>query len=115
MELYHAARAPARPFIVTPYRPGADGVMLPDEPSACPWAASGETCCLGVEHWRHRKTGPCHPLLVLGCEDHARAFTLYPCGHVPYGRALVAPVREDGALLSRPTYLDQFCLTEVSR
>jgi len=33
------------------------------------------------------------------CRRHGQAFTLYPPGHVPYGRRLVAPVGPDGKLL----------------
>lgn len=49
-----------------------------------------------VNHWRARKTGPEHPLLVARCDVHQHAFTLYPPGHVPYGRRALAPVRPDG-------------------
>ncbi len=57
-------------------------------------------CQLVVNHWRPRKTGPEHPLLVMTCRTHKVSFTLYPHGHVPYGRTRVAPVAEDGAVLS---------------
>jgi hypothetical protein len=41
---------------------------------------------------------------VLACATHGRHFTLYPCGHVPYGRESVAPVGLDGqALLTAAT------------
>jgi hypothetical protein len=30
------------------------------------------------------------------CRTHRRAFTLYPLGHIPYGRVAVAPVGLDG-------------------
>jgi hypothetical protein len=36
---------------------------------------------------------------VLHCRTHRRAFTLYPLGHLPYGRLAVAPVGLDGELL----------------
>ena len=41
-------------------------------------------------------TGPCFPLRVMRCHAHGRYFTLYPRGHVPYGREAVAPVAPDG-------------------
>jgi hypothetical protein len=88
-----------RPFIVTAYVSGDDGRMIPERPRACPWAPTSDGCRIDVEHWRPRKTGPEHPLLVVSCRDHGRAFTLYPCGHVPYGRVAIAPVREDGTPL----------------
>jgi hypothetical protein len=86
--------------MVTPYVADTDGRMIPERPRACPWAPAGVECRMVVEHWRPRKTGPEHALLVMSCRDHRRAFTLYPCGHVPYGRVAVAPVREDGVPLS---------------
>jgi len=51
---------------------------------------------LVVHHLRERKTGPQIPVTVVQCRTHRRAFTLYPLGHVPYGRLAVAPVRLDG-------------------
>ncbi len=73
--------------------------MVPAWPDGCPFAALDETCRLVVNHWRERSTGPEHRLLVLECKVHGHAFTIYPCGHVPYGRVAVAPVSEDGQLL----------------
>lgn len=39
--------------------------------------------------------------MVRWCSTHGHGFTVYPLGHVPYGRRLVAPVSEDGSLLRR--------------
>jgi hypothetical protein len=78
--------------------------MIPERPWACPWAPTNYRCQIVVEHWRPRKTGPEHPVLVVSCRDHRRAFTLYPCGHVPYGRVAVAPVREDGTPVSNANW-----------
>ena len=36
---------------------------------------------------------------VLQCRTHGRAFTLYPLGHIPYGRLAIAPVGLDGQVL----------------
>lgn len=36
---------------------------------------------------------------VTRCRTHRRAFTLYPLGHVPYGRLAVAPVTLDGQVV----------------
>lgn len=58
-----------------------------------------EACVLVVHHVRERKTGPRIPVTVLQCRTHRRAFTLYPLGHLPYGRLAVAPVGLDGELL----------------
>ena len=70
-------------------------------------AATGdEACVLAVHHVRERKTGPRIPVTVLQCQTHGRAFTLYPLGHLPYGRLAIAPVGLDGELL-RTTEGDQ--------
>jgi hypothetical protein len=38
---------------------------------------------------------------VVECKTHGVCFTLYPPGHVPYGRVAVAPVGADGHELER--------------
>lgn len=53
-------------------------------------------CRIRVDHWRPRKTGPCFALCVVECVTHGHIFTLYPPGHLPYGRVAVAPVTSDG-------------------
>ena len=85
------------PFVITPHV-AEDGVfeaVLPDE-GPCR-DRDGEPCSLGVHHLRPRKTGPCFPLTVMRCRTHGLAFTLYPPGHVPYGRQAIAPVALDGS------------------
>jgi hypothetical protein len=48
---------------------------------------------------------------VAQCRTHRRAFTLYPLGHVPYGRLAIAPVTLDGQVVlstqSEPTAGDR--------
>lgn len=51
---------------------------------------------------RGRKTGPCFPIAVVECVTHHVRFTLYPSGHIPYGRDRVAPVTPDGQVLRVP-------------
>jgi hypothetical protein len=86
--------------MVTPYVADAEGVMVATMPSMCPrHEAGGAPCSLWVDHHRDRKTGPCFPLAVVLCGRHRKAFTLYPLGHVPYGRVAVAPVTSSGALV----------------
>ena len=69
-------------------------------PRSCLHATIGdEACVLVVHHKRERKTGPQISVTVLQCRTHRRAFTLYPLGHIPYGRLAVAPVGLDGELL----------------
>lgn len=55
-------------------------------------------CRLYAHHDRARKTGPCFPIRIMCCRTHERCFTLYPPGHVPYGRQALAPVAPDGSL-----------------
>jgi hypothetical protein len=62
-----------------------------------------------VDHVRERKTGPCFPLTVLACGRHGVGFTLYPPGHVPYGRVQVVPVAPDGrAIVDLPRGAEAF-------
>ncbi len=65
-------------------------------PEQCPLGADGSGCCVGVHGHRVRKTGPKIPLLVARCSQHRVSFTVYPPGHVPYGRTAVAPVDLQG-------------------
>jgi len=51
---------------------------------------------VGVHDSRPRKTGPQIPLVVARCHRHGVSFTVYPPGHVPYGRTAVAPVDLQG-------------------
>lgn len=62
--------------------------MLPER---CPLGADGSACRVGIHHHRARKTGPRIPLAVARCRQHRVTFTVYPPGHVPYGRAAVVP------------------------
>lgn len=69
-------------------------------PQSCVHASHGDSACeLVVHHQRARKTGPQIPVTVMQCRTHRRAFTLYPLGHIPYGRVAVAPVGLDGEVL----------------
>ena len=72
-------------------------------PDRCPHASDEPSGCrVKVHHERERKTGPCFPLTVARCATHGHAFTLYPPGHVPYGRKSVVPASVDeGRLLLR--------------
>lgn len=92
-----AGRTSRTSFLVTAYRPGDEGILVPDTPTQGPCAgADSRSCDLSFHHNRERKTGPCFALAVLRCRTHRRAFTLYPPGHVPYGRKRIAPVAENG-------------------
>lgn len=98
MDPCHALRLRARAsFIITPYQADECGVLRPIVPDQCRGAVDdGRPCDLHVHHWRGRKTGPEFPLLVMECRAHGMAFTLYPPGHVPYGRCPIVPVDLQG-------------------
>jgi hypothetical protein len=69
-------------------------------PTRCPWCpGSHEDCRVKGHGHRERKTGPGFPLVVARCSVHGHAFTIYPLGHVPYGRRAVAPATTDGEVL----------------
>lgn len=82
----------SRGFVVVAYGADDDGCMVPVKPEQCllklACKVEGE-CKIGEAGWRERKTGPCHPLQIVRCRAHGLGFTLYPEGHVPYGRAPV--------------------------
>ncbi len=91
------AGSASRPFVVSPYHADEQGVLVPELPTCCiHWNPGGEACDLVVDHLRDRKTGPQFPLTVMRCRAHQCAFTIYPPGHVPYGRHRVAPVDLEG-------------------
>ena len=89
-------------FVVTTYRFATDGEPIPDMPTTGPcreW--DGRPCRIEHHHQRERTTGPRFSLTVVLCKAHRRAFTLYPPGHVPYGRRAIAPVASDGGPVRR--------------
>ena len=95
------ANAGPRPFVTVAYVPGRTAALEPAVmPQSCLHASKGDPACvLVVHHLRERKSGPQIPVTVLQCRMHRRAFTLYPLGHVPYGRVAIAPVGLDGEVL----------------
>src|SRR4051812_22156704 len=91
----------ARPFATVAYVPGGAAVLEPAVmQQSCVHASPGDPACvLVVHHVRERKAGPQIPVTVAQCRTHRRGFTLYPLGHVPYGRLAVAPVTLDGQVV----------------
>ena len=72
-------------------------VWMPDR---CLLSLSGfeGACRIGGAGWRDRTTGPRHRLRKVRCKTHQKAFTLYPVGHVPYGReAMLCQVEGAGS------------------
>ena len=57
------------------------------------------SCRVRVHGIRERKTGPEFPLVVIRCTTHGRSHTLYPPGHVPYGRVAIVQVDPSGQLI----------------
>ncbi len=72
--------------------------MAATVPEWCLVGSRGE-CRLRVDYYRERATGPCFALAVVACRKHRGRFTLYPPGHVPYGRVAMAPASASGAVI----------------
>ncbi len=90
-----------RPFLCAPYVTEGGGRPRPVEGlERCPLASAGEACELTRHSFRDRKTGPEFALRIFYCATHRRHFTVYPPGHVPYGRQAVAPVDERGRVVA---------------
>jgi len=87
--------------VTVAYVPDGEARLVPAVmPPSCVHASPGDPACVLVAHHRReRKAGPQVPVTVMQCRTHRRAFTLYPLGHVPYGRLAVAPVTLDGQVL----------------
>ena len=95
----HLIRNNARFFLNVPYDLREGQELLVDIPPRCPhWKSGCDECDVKGNGWRPRKTGPCHPLRRVKCR-HGAGYTLYPPGHYPHGRSLVAPVSPDGELV----------------
>lgn len=88
------------PFATTTYEADKEAVLRPVLPSRCVYATGAETCSMFVDHYRARKSGPRFPIAVVGCSAHPQGrYTLYPPGHVPYGREAAVPSSPSGGLL----------------
>lgn len=87
-----------------PYFVGERGEWQPGlMPTRCPMAPTEDgPCQICLDHRRRRKTGPEFPIAVLACSTHDIRFTLYPSGHVPYGRERVVAVTPAGDAVSAP-------------
>lgn len=98
--LPQAHRARKSIFATAPYEADESGVLVAVLPERCALAGPGERCSLFVDHYRPRKTGPCFPLAVVGCCVHpGRRYTLYPPGHIPFGRQAAVSCSSTGPLL----------------
>jgi hypothetical protein len=82
----------------------ASGRLVAQRPAHGPCQRTESACRLVRDHERPRKTGPCFGVLVLRCQVHKLGFTLYPPGHVPYGRqALITLAPDGGRIHGRPS------------
>ncbi|MBI2565619.1 MAG: hypothetical protein HYV63_01125 [Candidatus Schekmanbacteria bacterium] len=89
-------------MLIVSYHARAGGVLLPDLPPVCAaHGADAHDCRIAVHHLRPRVAGPGFPLVVAQCRTHRLTFTLYPPGHVPYGRSAVVPIAVDGKRIQR--------------
>ncbi len=86
-----------QPFISSPYVADAQGRMRPAVAVAqCLKASSDEPCDVVGHGYRKRKAGPEFPIATRHCREHSCYFTVYPFGHVPYGRMAMAPIEVSG-------------------
>lgn len=85
-----------RPFVTTPHHVSEDGVTA-EVPTRGPCWSDGSPCRISVHHARDRTTGPTWGwVAVVRCRSHRKAFTVYPPGHVPYGRVPLVVLAPDG-------------------
>ena len=96
-------------YVATPYTADSDGIYTAELPTRCPRPPlPGQPCDITVNHRRERKTGPCIPLFVVHCATHKISFTLYPPGHVPYGRKSITAIALDESPCINTTGKDRF-------
>lgn len=74
----------------------AEGELLLPVPGRCPQGADGSPCEVRAHARRERKSGPEHALAVCRCHAHRVSFTIYPPGHVPYGRIAIVAADSEG-------------------
>ncbi len=103
-----SADSTTRFFVCSPYSLNeSTGKFECETPDKCPLGitkGNHEACKIACNHHRNRKTGPRIPLAVLECNIHNSYFTVYPPGHVPYGRkALVSDIALDGCHVKSET------------
>lgn len=98
-----------RIYVATPYAADPDGIFTAALPTRCPLPPHPDhPCDIEFNYRRERKTGPCFPLLVVHCTTHKISFTLYPPGHVPYGRKPITAIAPDESPYINTTGKDRF-------
>jgi hypothetical protein len=85
--------------VTTPYLVSEAGTAAVIPARGPCWKGDGEKpCSVGLDHKRRRKTGPPQGwVAVARCSSHRLAFTVYPAGHIPYGRAPLVVLAPDGS------------------
>lgn len=83
-------------FVSSDYYYDEEGDFGPTFPDFGPCNEIGGPCQLGLKAWRSRKTGPTPRLAVIYCKTHKVNFTIYPPGHVPYGRVSLVELSLSG-------------------
>jgi hypothetical protein len=82
--------------VTTPYVE-SEGELVAVVPARGPCFRDDEGCAIRFDFKRARKTGPAFGwVAVMRCSKHALAFTAYPAGHIPYGRAPLVALAPDG-------------------
>ncbi len=98
-----------RMYVISEYHVDDIGTLRPELPDYGPchvW--NDRPCKITSSFFRNRETGPCFPLLIVKCETHDKAFTIYPPGHFPYGRKLLAQVAPNGDSITKENGLKRF-------
>lgn len=88
----------SRPFVTTPHDASLEAGLSSVVPERGPCWDGGIPCRIRRHHRRRRKTGPPWGWVdVVSCAIHRIAFTIYPPGHVPYGRVALVDLAPDGS------------------
>lgn len=82
------------------YEVGPTGVLSATVPERCPLGEDGSACLVTRHDQRARKSGPEHAIVVCRCRTHRVYFTVYPPGHVPYGRVAVVAADAEGRTIA---------------
>jgi len=85
-------------------------VLVLPVPGRCPQGEDGSPCQVRAHARRERKSGPEHALAVCRCHTHGVSFTVYPPGHVPYGRIAMVAADSEG----RPVRGEALSMTVLS-
>jgi len=98
-----------RMYVISEYYADDEGTFRPELPVYGPCHNWDDCPCKIIsQFFRNRETGPCFPLLIVKCETHDIAFTIYPPGYYPYGRKLIVQVAPNGDCIATKHDLERF-------